>query len=72
MTSEILIRPGSLSSVANRFIEVHLPSASATDAEAGEQEMLEDGAVIQNDKTTSVVEIDPTPKSVTALTEESA
>src|SRR5919106_2687690 len=56
--SRFLIRPGSLSSVANRFIEVHLPSASATDAEAGEQEMLEDGAVIDSNRTTSVVEID--------------
>ena len=56
--SRFLIRPGSLSSVANRFIEVHLPSASVTDAEAGEQEMLEDGAVIDSDRTTSVVEID--------------
>ena len=53
-----MIRPGSLSSVANRFIEVHLPSASAADAAAGEQDMLEDGAVIQSDRTTSVVEID--------------
>ena len=56
--SRLVIRPGSLSSVANRFIEVHLPSASAADAEAGEQDMLEDGAVIQSDRTTSVVEID--------------
>jgi phospholipid/cholesterol/gamma-HCH transport system substrate-binding protein len=56
--SRLLIRPGSLSSVANRFIEVHLPSASAGDAAAGEQEMLEDGAVIDSDRTTSVVEID--------------
>jgi phospholipid/cholesterol/gamma-HCH transport system substrate-binding protein len=56
--SRFLIRPGSLSSVANRFIEVHLPSASAGDAAAGEQDMLEDGAVIQSDRTTSVVEID--------------
>ena len=56
--SRFVIRPGSLSSVANRFIEVHLPSASASDAEAGEQDMLEEGAVIQSDRTTSVVEID--------------
>lgn len=56
--SRLVIRPGSLSSVANRFIEVHLPSASATDAAAGEQEMLDDGTVIQSDRTTSVVEID--------------
>jgi phospholipid/cholesterol/gamma-HCH transport system substrate-binding protein len=56
--SRLLIRPGSLSSVANRFIEVHLPSASASEAGAGEQEMLEDGAVIDSDRTTSVVEID--------------
>lgn len=56
--SRFLIRPGSLSSVANRFIEVHLPSASAEDARAGEQEMLEDGTVIASDRTTSVVEID--------------
>ena len=56
--SRLVIRPGSLSSVANRFIEVHLPSADATDAQAGEQEMLEDGAVITSDRTTSVVEID--------------
>jgi phospholipid/cholesterol/gamma-HCH transport system substrate-binding protein len=56
--SRFLIRPGSLSSVANRFIEVHLPSASEQDAAAGEQEMLDDGAVIQSDRTTSVVEID--------------
>jgi phospholipid/cholesterol/gamma-HCH transport system substrate-binding protein len=56
--SRLLIRPGSLSSVANRFIEVHLPSASERDAAAGEQEMLEDGAVIESDRTTSVVEID--------------
>jgi phospholipid/cholesterol/gamma-HCH transport system substrate-binding protein len=56
--SRLVIRPGSLSSVANRFIEVHLPSASADDAAAGEQDMLEDGAVIQSDRTTSVVEID--------------
>ncbi|HYH58679.1 MAG TPA: MlaD family protein [Thermoleophilaceae bacterium] len=56
--SRFVIRPGSLSSVANRFIEVHLPSASAADAAAGEQDMLEDGSVIQSDRTTSVVEID--------------
>jgi phospholipid/cholesterol/gamma-HCH transport system substrate-binding protein len=56
--SRFLIRPGSLSSVANRFIEVHLPSASEADAAEGEQEMLEDGAVILADRTTSVVEID--------------
>jgi phospholipid/cholesterol/gamma-HCH transport system substrate-binding protein len=56
--SRLLIRPGSLSSVANRFIEVHLPSASERDAAAGEQEMLADGAVIESDRTTSVVEID--------------
>ena len=56
--SRFLIRPGSLSSVANRFIEVHLPSASESDAAAGEQDMLADGAVIQSDRTTSVVEID--------------
>jgi phospholipid/cholesterol/gamma-HCH transport system substrate-binding protein len=56
--STFLIRPGSLSSVANRFIEVHLPSATASDAAEGEQEMLEDGAVINSDRTTSVVEID--------------
>ncbi len=56
--SRLMIRPGSLSSVANRFIEVHLPSASANDAQAGEQEMLDDGAVIDSDRTTSVVEID--------------
>jgi len=56
--SRLLIRPGSLSSVANRFIEVHLPSASESDAAAGKQEMLEDGAVIGSDRTTSVVEID--------------
>ena len=56
--SHFLIRPGSLSSVANRFIEVHLPSASEQDAAAGEQPMLADGAVIQSDRTTSVVEID--------------
>jgi phospholipid/cholesterol/gamma-HCH transport system substrate-binding protein len=56
--SRLLIRPGSLSSVANRFIEVHLPSASESDAAAGKQEMLDDGAVIESDRTTSVVEID--------------
>ena len=56
--SRLVIRPGSLSSVANRFIEVHLPSASESDAAAGKQEMLEDGAVIESDRTTSVVEID--------------
>jgi len=56
--SRFVIRPGSLSSVANRYIEIHLPSASAKDAEAGEQEMLEDGAVIHSDRTTSIVEID--------------
>jgi len=56
--SRFLIRPGSLSSVANRFIEVHLPSASERDAAAGEQPMLADGAVIASDRTTSVVEID--------------
>jgi phospholipid/cholesterol/gamma-HCH transport system substrate-binding protein len=56
--TRLLIRPGSLSSVANRFIEVHLPSASASDASAGKQAMLDDGAVIDSDKTTSVVEID--------------
>ena len=56
--SRFVIRPGSLSSVANRYIEVHLPSADAADAEAGEQEMLEEGAVIPSDRTTSVVEID--------------
>jgi phospholipid/cholesterol/gamma-HCH transport system substrate-binding protein len=56
--SRLLIRPGSLSAVANRFIEVHLPSANAGDAEAGEQEMLDDGAIIPSDRTTSVVEID--------------
>src|SRR6187402_1610595 len=48
--SHFLIRPGSLSSVANRFIEVHLPSASEQDAAAGEQPMLADGAVIQSDR----------------------
>ena len=56
--SRLMIRPGSLSSVANRFVEVHLPSADATDAAEGKQDMLEDGAVIQSDRTTSVVEID--------------
>jgi len=56
--SQFVIRPGSLSSVANRYVEVHLPSASPADAEAGEQEMLDDGAVIPSDRTTSVVEID--------------
>ena len=56
--SRFLIRPGSLSSVANRFIEVHLPSASQQEAAGGEQEMLDDGAVIDSDRTTSVVEID--------------
>jgi phospholipid/cholesterol/gamma-HCH transport system substrate-binding protein len=56
--SRLMIRPGSLSSVANRFIEVHLPSASEQDAAAGEQEMLADGAVVPSDRTTSVVEID--------------
>jgi len=56
--SRLVIRPGSLSSVANRFVEVHLPSASESDAAAGKQEMLEDGAVIESDRTTSVVEID--------------
>src|ERR687890_2243473 len=55
--SRLMIRPGSLSSVANRFIEVHLPSASEQDAEAGEQEILQDGAVIDSDKTTSVLDI---------------
>ena len=45
--SRLLIRPGSLSSVANRFIEVHLPSAERRPTPtAGEQEMLDDGAVI--------------------------
>ena len=56
--STFLIRPGSLSAVANRFIEVHLPSATVADAEQGEQPMLEDGAVIPADRNTSVVEID--------------
>jgi phospholipid/cholesterol/gamma-HCH transport system substrate-binding protein len=56
--TRLLIRPGSLSSVANRFIEVHLPSASASDAGKGEQKMLDDGSLIDSDKTTSVVEID--------------
>lgn len=57
--TRFLIRPGSLSSVANRFIEVHLPSASREEAEnGGEQEMLPDGATIDSDRTTSVVEID--------------
>ncbi|MGH2836784.1 MAG: MlaD family protein [Thermoleophilaceae bacterium] len=56
--SRLMIRPGSLSSVANRFIEVHLPSASAADAGQGDQDMLDDGAVIPSDRTTSVVEID--------------
>src|SRR3712207_7367853 len=32
--------------------------SSQVDAEEGEQEMLEDGAVIPSDRTTSVVEID--------------
>jgi phospholipid/cholesterol/gamma-HCH transport system substrate-binding protein len=56
--TRLLIRPGSLSSVANRFIEIHLPSASTADANGDGQEMLEDGAVIDSDRTTSVVEID--------------
>jgi phospholipid/cholesterol/gamma-HCH transport system substrate-binding protein len=56
--TRLLIRPGSLSSVANRFIEVHLPSASVAEANGGGQEMLADGAVIDSDRTTSVVEID--------------
>lgn len=56
--SRLVIRPGSLSAVANRFIEVHLPSASSAEASNGKQEMHEDGAVITSDKTTSVVEID--------------
>jgi len=55
--TRLLIRPGSLSSVANRFIEIHLPSASLSRANDG-QEMLDDGAVIDSDKTVSVVEID--------------
>ena len=55
--TRLLIRPGSLSSVANRFIEVHLPSAKLSQANSG-QAMLDDGAVIDSDKTTSVVEID--------------
>ncbi len=55
--TRLLIRPGSLSSVANRFIEVHLPSAELSKANSG-QRMLDDGAVIDSDKTTSVVEID--------------
>ena len=54
----LLIRPGSLSSVANRFIEVHLPSATSQSAAGDGQDMLEDGAVINSDRTTSVVEID--------------
>jgi phospholipid/cholesterol/gamma-HCH transport system substrate-binding protein len=55
--TRLLIRPGSLSSVANRFIEVHLPSAELSKANSG-QAMLDDGAVIDSDKTVSVVEID--------------
>src|SRR5688572_24679842 len=53
--THLLIRPGSLSSVANRFIEVHLPSATSQSAAGDGQEMLEDGAVINSDRTTSVV-----------------
>src|SRR5687767_1410760 len=53
--TRLLIRPGSLSSVANRFIEVHLPSAKLSQANSG-QAMLDDGALIDSDKTVSVVE----------------
>lgn len=55
--TRLLIRPGSLSSVANRFIEVHLPSAELSKENHG-QAMLDDGALIDSDKTVSVVEID--------------
>ena len=55
--TRLLIRPGSLSSVANRFIEVHLPSATLAQANDG-QAMLDDGALIDSDRTVSVVEID--------------
>ena len=55
--SRLMIRPGSLSSVANRFIEVHLPSTQPQTS-GRDPPMLEDGATIDSDRTTSVVEID--------------
>jgi phospholipid/cholesterol/gamma-HCH transport system substrate-binding protein len=47
-----IIRQGSLSSVANRYIELHLPSED----EAGDE--IPDGGTIHADKTTTGVEID--------------
>ena len=55
--TRLLIRPGSLSSVANRFIEIHLPSQQPQTS-GRDPPMLEDGATIDSDRTTSVVEID--------------
>ena len=47
-----IIRQGSLSSVANRYIELHLPSED----QAGRE--IPDGGVIESDQTTTGVEID--------------
>ena len=47
-----IIRQGSLSSVANRYIELHLPSED----KAGDE--IPDGGTIRADKTTTGVEID--------------
>src|SRR3712207_5493771 len=47
-----IIRQGSLSSVANRYIELHLPSED----KAGRE--IPDGGTIHSDKTTTGVEID--------------
>jgi phospholipid/cholesterol/gamma-HCH transport system substrate-binding protein len=47
-----IIRQGSLSSVANRYIELHMPPED----KAGNE--IEDGGIIRADKTTTGVEID--------------
>jgi phospholipid/cholesterol/gamma-HCH transport system substrate-binding protein len=47
-----IIRQGSLSSVANRYIELHMPPED----KAGDE--IEDGGTITSDKTTTGVEID--------------
>ncbi|MDQ3933219.1 MAG: MlaD family protein [Actinomycetota bacterium] len=47
-----IIRQGSLSSVANRYIELHMPPED----KAGDE--IEDGGIIHADKTTTGVEID--------------
>ena len=47
-----IIRQGSLSSVANRYIELHLPSED----QAGDE--IPDGGTIRSDQTTTGVEID--------------